>query len=353
MNCKTALDYKKICMPMAGFLDADFREEKEEVEFRYCVRGMRPATEILKEEKEKKYQFLINFGRLEPLYCNYQSILSMENLYYDENYIPHIKERDLCKEGRKETWEDFLFLYQSFVGGILGRRYSVTQIQQGGLGILKRDGSFREYYNAESTEVLTELLRERKQNYVEKQKKTKVHVSKNEYRIKSVCTVVTPLLLAGAVGGMIYLGHMVVPYQEKLISANEAYVGGDYVACIDSMKTIAAEQMDIHSKYILADSYARGESLKKEEIEEIVSRLSVQSDEKELEYWIYLGRQKELKAQELAQSLSDDKLLIYAYMKELDRLKSNTSMDGEEKQTRISELESAIKNLGDKYAPDK
>ena len=148
-----------------------------------------------------------------------------------------------------------------------------------------------------------------------------------------------------------YLGFFFIPYQKSIIAANEAYIQKDYVACIDSMKEINVENMNINTKYILAFSYAKSESLEKDEIEMLTSKLSINSNEKELEYWIYLGRLEMEKAESLAQSLSDDKLLIYAYLKELNQLQNDTSMEGAEKQSRITKLEEDIQSLGDKYAP--
>ena len=54
----------------------------------------------------------------------------------------------------------------------------------------------------------------------------------------------------------------------------------------------------------------------------------------------------------MAMALSDDKLLVYAYMKEADILEGNTAMDGAEKQERLDTLEQEIEKLGAKYEPE-
>ena len=51
-------------------------------------------------------------------------------------------------------------------------------------------------------------------------------------------------------------------------------------------------------------------------------------------------------------ALSDDKLLVYAYMKEADILEGDTAMDGGEKKDRLDMLEQEIGNLGEKYKPE-
>ena len=107
--------------------------------------------------------------------------------------------------------------------------------------------------------------------------------------------------------------------------------------------------MDQNTKYILAVSYANSESFRKEEIQTIVSKLGPGSNEKELNYWIYLGRLDIERAEDIALALSDDKLLIYAYMKESDLLESNTDITGTEKKERLDKLEQEITRLGKKY----
>jgi len=57
-------------------------------------------------------------------------------------------------------------------------------------------------------------------------------------------------------------------------------------------------------------------------------------------------------AEDLAKALSDDQLLVYGYMKELNWLESDMSISGEEKQQRMSELQNSIKELGEKYTTE-
>lgn len=353
MVCKTGFDLGKLAAPVPYFLPVVYEEHLEEIAFTYDIRRMKPVGELMRESREKQYQFLINLERLEDVWGNYRIALTMNNLYYDENQIPMVKHRDLYRQGEQADREEYLFLYKSFIGGILGKRFSVDQIQESGLEVLRKERFFREYDKAESGEELAELLRAQKSLYEKKQKKTRVQVSKAGNRIRTVLAVAAPALLAVSLGALFYESRHVIPFQESVIAASQAYIGADYVGCIDSLRNVEQEAMDASTKYILAVSYARSESLKREEMEDIISKLSLYSSERELDYWISLGRMDMGRAEDLAQSLSDDRLLLYAYMKELNQLESDTSMPGEEKQTRIKTLEGNIKSLGEKYTTDK
>ena len=68
-----------------------------------------------------------------------------------------------------------------------------------------------------------------------------------------------------------------------------------------------------------------------------------------MEYWIYIGRLNPLEAENIAMQRSDDELLLYAYMLEKDLTETDNQMTGEEKATKLSELEGKIKTLAEKY----
>ena len=349
MGAKGHFDYEKLIYKIPCFLPCVCKEELEEVEFSYDITGMKTLSEMAKEEKEFKYQFLINFKSLEPLMSTYKIPLTEDNIYYDENFRPFVKYRDLYNKEEKEEQGAFLAIYKTFIGGILGRKYTIKSLQESGLELLKQEPAFKEFYEAQTSDELVDALRKRKNDYVQQMKSTMVKVGKSSNRIKTIMAIATSVLFVAAAGYLGYLSVNIVPFQKKVIAAYEGYTQNDYVQCIDAMKTVPVTAMNTNEKYILAVSYAKSESLKKEEIEDIVGKLSLSSNERELEYWIHLGRGEYAEAQNLAQALSNDQLLIYSYMKELDRLERDTTMVGEEKASRISQLEGDIKKLGEKY----
>jgi len=255
----------------------------------------------------------------------------------------------LYHKGEKAEPGAFLETYKIVIGGILSKKYNMQKLQESGLEILKREESFRAFYEAKSVKELVGILEERKEKYQQNIQRKMVRVKKSAHTIRTIVAIFSSILLVAVAGYAAYTSIIVVPFQEKVIAAFEGYTQNDYVATIDSLQGIAPEQMGISTQYILAISYARSESLRREELEDIISKLSLNSNERELQYWIHLGRLKSQEAQNLAKALSNDQLLIYAYMKELNYLESNTAIEGEEKQARIATLEQEIRTLGEKY----
>lgn len=352
LGAKEHFDYEKLVYAMPCFLPCTYEEELEEVIFTYDITGMKPASELEQEEKEAQYQFLINFHIMEPLLETYKISLTEENLYYDENFLPFIKHRDLYNKGEGKEDGTFLAIYKTFIGGILSKKYDVKTLQESGLELLKQEAAFKEFYEATTIGELADALRRRKNEYQQRIRSTTVRVKKSSHQVKTIVSITASVLFIAAAAYLGYVSVKVMPFKEKVIKAYQGYTANDYVECIDSMKEIQPAHMDTSTKYILAVAYAKSESLKKDEIEDIIEKLSLNSNEKELEYWIRLGRLEAQEAQNLAKALSDDKLLIYAYMKELNYLESSTAIEGEEKESRISQLEQSIKSLGEKYSTD-
>lgn len=353
LNAKGRFDYEKLVYGRNNLIPCTYEEELEEILFTYDMTGLKPVLELKQEEKRDQYQFLINFQAIEALQKNWWVSLATDNIYYDENFLPYVKHRDLYAKGEMYQADEFLFLYKTFIGGFFCSNYTVEILQESGLELLDQEVVFKEFYEARDSAALVELLKTRKAAYLKTEEESIIKVPKINYKWKTIVSIVSSILLVLCVGTVIYLAFWKVPSQARLIAAHAGYIEKDYIACIDSMEGVDPAVMDIPTKYILALSYARSESLKKEEIDGIISKLSLNSNEKELEYWIYLGRMNAQKAGDLAMALSDDKLLIYAYMKELSLLESDTTMEGEEKAARISQLEQSIKSLGEKYTEEK
>lgn len=349
VNAKDSYDYKKLCVRRQGLIPCRYEEDREDLYFYYQIKGMTPFAAIKNEDREKKYQILINFARLAELHSDYVLRLNEDNLYYDENGLVYVKERDIYGRGERPDNEYFLNSYKCFVAGILGSRYSVSQIQESGIEICKGEKWFEPVYICSTPEEIADVLRGVRGQYVSEQRSQMQKVKKATYsvwRFTAVFAAAAALVCGGYAG---YLSLKTVPEQRHLLTASQAFIQKDYRTCVETLREMEPEEMDVNTLYILAYAYANMESFRQDEIRTIIENISVSSNRKILEYWIRIGRLETKKAEEIALSLSDDKLLIYAYMKEADDLENNTEIEGTEKKNRLDELESQIEKLGDKY----
>lgn len=352
LKAKDIFSYEYLTRSTAGLLPLQIEEEDEDVIMHFSLENMHPLAELKAEEAEYKYRFLQNWFGLYQTWQDYDLSLEEENIYYDSNFMPYIAFRDIRLPEEKTGEEAFLAEYRLLAAGILNRKYSYAQIRESGIEAVRKDKKAAFVPEEGTLQGLYDKIKQSADEIYEDNRKNKIRLDKNNYKLRDRITLG---VLAGLLVIIIYTGYqafVVLPRDKAVIKASRAYTIQDYVDCIDCLKGIEPEQMDTYTKYILAVSYAKSEALEKAELDNILNKLSIYSNEIELEYWIAIGRASYRRAENIAQALSDDKLLIYAYMKELNYLEGNVTMDGEEKQNRMTELSNEIIAIGEKYTTD-
>ena len=159
------------------------------------------------------------------------------------------------------------------------------------------------------------------------------------------------VLAAAALAYTLYQHYKLIAPQRAALTAQRAYVESDYVAVIDSLKEVQPDALDVHEKYILAVSYIKGQAVdnfSSEAKDNILSRLNVKGDASVMDYWIYLGRLETKEAEDIALKMSDNQLLLYAYLQERDQVSRDSSLKGDEKAARMEMLDGEIDKLAEK-----
>ena len=345
IKAKTVFDYEFLMQKRIGFAPVKMEEKEEEITFIFDISGLRPMVELKEEELEYRYRFLQNLIILRELWDEYDLNTESENIYFDYNYIPYILKRDIKVQNEK----NFLAFAKELAIGLLCKKYDYEQVHESGVEIAEDEKNVKMLITCETEEDFFKYIQEKAQEQYAINKNQKIRVDRRKHEIQARMILSIVIVLFGL---LIYTGYksfVILPRSKAVIQAGRNFVVQDYVDCIDVLSEIDVEKMDTYTKYILAVSYAKTEALEKEELENVLERLSIYSSEIELEYWIAIGRSAYERAENIAMALSDDKLLIYAYMKELNNLEGNVTMDGEEKQKRVNFLSNEITAIGEKY----
>ena len=348
MKAGSIFAYEYLMREAPGLLPCKIEIDGEDLIFRFQMEGMRPLCELKQEDMEYRYRFLQNVAMLKETWKKYELKLDEDNIFFDYNFMPYVAVRDVKHSCRNDE-EDFLEIYQALAAGVLCRKYTYTQVLESGPEIVRKDKRANFTISCQTVEELHRHICEKAEELYQINKNEKIRIDQKGYKLKLGILSGTLLLLLVL---LVYTGYQtffVLPRDKAVIMASRAYTVQNYVDCIDKLKNLEPEHMDTYTKYILASSYARSEALEKEELQNVLEKLSIYSNEAELGYWIAVGRGNHAQAENYAKALSDDKLLIYAYMKELDYLEGNITMDGEEKQSRMNELGNAITEIGKKY----
>lgn len=349
ITARKPMEYKKICYQREYFIPCKLEEENEELTIQYDIAYLTAMEKIREEMLTNILAVLLNTADLFLLGQEYEFSLSPDNLYYDHNFRVKIKRRDIRKEKELLDEKDFLTQYKALIGYALQKKYTYQDYIEGGLEILNKTQELQEIYTASDIEQIRQILNEKYNSMQQKLQNEMTIVSKKSVKKGRNYKVCSSILIIGLILYIAYLNINIIPLQRAYIKANNFYTEMDYIGVIDSLENMEIDKLSQNAKYILAVSYIKSENLNTEQKTNILSTLTITSDERLFAYWISIGRLDTAEAINIALQTGDDELLLYAYLKEKSALESNNTLSGEEKIEKIEVIEGKINNLSEKY----
>ena len=350
LTASTAFELKRLTRHEEGFLDCTMEEEKESLIMTYETGGLFPWTGIRREKREFMLTALADVGKFKRLAETYRFTLAPENLYYDIQGRAYVKARDVYPADGGFSGEDFLREYKSLAGCTLAKKYKFEDYDKGGQDLLAEDKFLKGFLECTDAGQAAERLLEECSRYRKVHGERFVEVSKKGNRLLKAALAFTGVLAAAGAAFLIRLFLWERPYTEAVIAANEAYLQSDYSGTVEAMEAVDVERMNACQKYILAYSCVRCESFSDDNMRNILNTVTLNGDEKVLEYWIYINRLDTGKAADIAMQASSDQLLFYAYLKEKEVIESDGSLTGEEKTKRLSDVEGRLKPLAEEFS---
>lgn len=344
-------DYTELTKKTEYFVPAKYEETEDGLKLIFRLDGLLPFSGLYKEEAVRKYAVLLETLELGRFAETFAFSMHPDNLFYSLTGKVKVLVRDMA-DNEEDNRKEFLRKYKALAGAVLYRRYTYEDFKEGGESLLKKKKFTEKIYESQTLEELRELLGERTKKEHEKLQKEKQIVYKRSQRIIKAATVIFGIAAAAGAAFAGYYLEMRYPYESAVQDAMNAYIDKNYIALIDAMKTVRLKQMDRHQKYILSEAYINSENLSLEQKQIILSTLTVDQNEKIFDYWICIGRQEPVEAENIAMQLSDDELLLYAYLLDRDITQTDTKMDGEEKKKKLSELDQKIKEYTEKIVEE-
>lgn len=350
LTASNEFEYKKLTRVQEGFLNCSMEEEKESLVMTYDVKNLLPWAEIRREKKELMFSALIDAGKLAQRAQMYRFTLDPENLYYDIQGRAYVKTRDVYSAEDGYLQEEFLREYKSLIGCTLIKRYKFEDYDKGGQDLLAEDKFLSGILECTDVAQILDKLHNEYFHYKKIHNERFVEVSKAKNRGNRTALGITSVLAAV---GLAFLGWLFMwerPYKEAVIAANEAYLQSDYNGTVEAMREVDVERMNVFQKYILAYSCVRCESFSDSSMRNILNTISLNGDEKIMEYWIYINRLDTEKAADIAMQESSNQLLFYAYLKEKAVIENDASLSGQEKNERLSAIESKLRPLEEEFS---
>lgn len=293
---------------------------------------------------------LIDAGRLQKPAELYRFTLSPENLYYDIQGRAFVKTRDVYGAEQEYSKEEFLKEYKSLIGCTLVKKYQFEDYDEGGQELLKEDQFLSGIAGCGDAGQIADMLHEEYFRYRKDCEDRFVEVSKAGNSGRKAALGITGVLLAAGVALLAYLLIWMQPYDKAVIAAYEAYLQSDYNGIVEAMQPVEIERMDTYQKYILSYACVRCESFSEESMRNILNTITLNGDEKVMEYWICINRLDADKAIDIAMQESSRQLLYYAYLKKKAVIESDTSLSGQEKNGLLQDIDNKLDPLREEFS---
>jgi len=353
IEAKTEYDFYLITRKSSVLLDCEIMEKKDEdiIEFSFENVPTKDLSEYRKASLEEKYQVLINIATLEEEAKRLNLHLAPENIYCTANFSPMVMIRDVYGEA-VYSLDSFTNSYKALIGYLLNKNLEYENFAKGGKSLLNKSKITEPYTDLSTTSEIKDMLISEYEKYEDNIRKTVIQVNKKKNAIERIIgrvSIVVAVLL------LVFSGYVYFYNYRHLVTintANESYINQDYVKTIEILSKVEMKRLAKNSKYIYATSYVKTEALDSEKKNNVLASITLNSDERILDFWILLSRSKMVEAIDIAKQLGNDEYALYGNMKYLSYVENSNSYSGEQKASLIESLKKIIADLNAKLYPE-
>lgn len=346
-TAKKENEFNSLTKTNENFVPCKLIIEEELAKINYDLESLKDIPSIKCRNLLDQLNLLINIAKLYRLTEDYDFNLNPNNLFYDYNLELKIKDKDIVIKTELREEGSFVLSYKSLIGYVLQEKYTYEDYSEGGMDLLKNNKKTAIYEECKTLEEISAVLKKEYEVELEDFYNNKIMVDRKKHNTRKKIIVISNVLLAITLIYGCYVSFITMPFKKKIINANNSFLIQDYNKIIDDLDSIKIDKIPMESKYILAYSYVISENLAENQKKNILSTISLKSDEMLLDFWINLGQVKHEEAIDISKRLGDNELLIYALIKEQQYITNSNEITGEEKQSKIDEIKQEIKKISE------
>ena len=297
--------------------------------------------QLLKHEEKSRWMFAAHLvksviahssNRLHLLVCP-------ENIMIDESMAP-----TFLHYGVKESVPPYeknpartLHETKALIAAAVEPKYSFTEYYQFAESI-ERTSIVEKILKAADEEALLDIIQKRMKKLVAEEKDfTKMPIAKRNwlrYSVGALILLVIPLSIY-----MAYSLLILQPRQEAYIYAQEHFLQKKYSEVINLLSDYEVEDMPKVIQYELSISHIVNETLTEEQKDNVLNSITLQTDPRYYQYWIFIGRGQAEEALTISRQLEDLDLIMLALLHYEDEIKQDGDMKEEERKRLLSEVE--------------
>ncbi|MGO0065175.1 type VII secretion protein EssB, partial [Streptococcus suis] len=332
------------------FLQQEMTVDEDTVHFTYHLDAFGQTFEDMKEkEVSEKLRLSLNVLELkQALKLPITFFVHPSSVFITKDGRAKIAYRAIPEKMVPQTLDatDLLKQLKSYILALF-TEHDFMDLYNGALDVVPVPEFLDTIRKAEDMDSLEGLLQGYFQDKLEEEKATLTRVSRSKHRLYRYATIWLSALAGLLVLPLIYLVFMHNPFKEKMLDADTAFIKVDYPGVISELERVEVSSLPYTQKYTLAYAYIQGFDLSNEQRSVILNNVTLKSDEQYLDYWIEIGRGNSQEALDLAKRLDDSDLILYALYQQMEQVRENTTLSGEERETTLDELKAEYQKYWD------
>ncbi|WLR42821.1 type VII secretion protein EssB [Bacillus carboniphilus] len=186
-------------------------------------------------------------------------------------------------------------------------------------------------------DLVTKYIKEEKQRESQFLSVSKKKWKTNRYILLGISICLIPALIY-SIFSLIFIN----PKHDRVVAAQENFLLDKYSDVVTEIQSYDVDDIPTVTQYQLALSYIMNESLTESQRDNVLNTISLQSDPRYYHYWIYIGRGQAEEALEEARFLEDRDLILFGLLKYSEQVKSDDSLESEERQQELDSIEREI-----------
>lgn len=312
------------------------------------------AGQFLLEKKHwltsEKIQLLLNLLPLQAfIQTDLRTFIHPKNIYLDYNGLPKMIYRGIKgKMPMSEVDESALFYQFKCLAGMLMTKYSFEDLYDGLLEESRQQSLFmNDLLNLSDFSEMKAFLMEALERAENEEQQKMVRVPRKRFQLFKHLSIWLGVLVAILAIPLGYLLFKQLPVQKACLEADTAFITNEYSKTISSLEKVKLSDLPKTQKYELAYSYVHNEGFDQQQQRNIMKNITLQSDNRYLNFWIQEGRGDLEEAVMTAKSLEDSDLISYALLQQMDAVKADKKMKPAKKEEKLQKLQEEYKQVQD------
>ncbi|MFH0372418.1 type VII secretion protein EssB [Streptococcus sp. A22] len=332
------------------FLQQEMTVDEDTVHFTYHLDAFGQTFEDMKEKEfSEKLRLSLNVLELkQALKLPITFFVHPSSVFITKDGRAKIAYRAIPEKMVPQTLDvaDLLKQFKSYILALF-TEHDFMDLYNGALDVVPVPEFLDTIRKAEDMDSLEGLLQGYFQDKLEEEKATLTRVSRAKHRLYRYATIWLSAIASLLLLPLIYLVFIHNPFKEKMLDADTAFIKVDYPGVISELERVEVSSLPYTQKYTLAYAYIQGFDLSNEQRSVILNNVTLKSDEQYLDYWIEIGRGNSQEALDLAKRLDDSDLILYALYQQMEQVRENTTLSGEERETTLDELKAEYQKYWD------